>query len=84
MIAEFHFEDNKSVRYLTNLHINKQDGFKVVRIIENNVIEKYELLEELFDDETIQFLLLCRNKTPKRFEALIKNLNESISGNNEY
>ncbi|OOF43754.1 hypothetical protein BKK50_04060 [Rodentibacter rarus] len=80
MVAEFHFENNESVAFLTNLHLNKQEGFKVPRIVEDEALEKYDLLGDLLDAEVINFLLYLKNNNPDKFEKVLGKFNQGVIG----
>ena len=78
MVAEFHFENNEKVSFLTDLMMNKQEGFKVVRINEDNALDKYELLQSLLPDEAIKFLLYLKANKPDKFESIQYRLNDEV------
>lgn len=80
MVAEFHFENNESVAFLTNLYLNKQEGFKVPRIVEDEALEKYDLLGDLLDAELINFLLYLKNNNPDKFEKVLGKFNQGVIG----
>ncbi|MCR1837595.1 hypothetical protein BKK47_03390 [Rodentibacter mrazii] len=81
MVAEFHFKNNESVAFLTNLHLNKQDDFKVPRIVEDDALEKYDLLGDLLDAEIINFLLYLKNNNPDKFEKVLERFNQNVIDN---
>lgn len=78
MVAGFHFENNEAVKYLSALHLNPPSGVKVTRIIEDKVIEKYELLNDLLDEETINFLLYLKDNSPNNFERISERFNKLV------
>lgn len=78
MVAEIKFENNEAVKYLSDLHLNPPSGMKVTRIIEDKVMEKYELLKELLDDETINFLLYLKSNEPDKFERISGKFNKLV------
>lgn len=78
MVAAFHFENNEAVKYLSDLHLNPPSGLKVTCIIEDKVIEKYELLNELLNNETINFLLYLKNNSPNNFERISGRFNKLV------